>query len=114
MPRTQLTADERKVLSRQVRLLRKRYGADSVAVVKVFSHTDEVACAEGLYDPHNGHISVHRDVLCNEQHLAATLVHEVAHRIAHRRGVSWEDRTRGFENVLSELAGIALVPRRHV
>ena len=57
---------------------------------------------------------MHRDALSDRHVLLGTLLHEAAHRVAHRGGgrfmpvPDYGDRCRGFENLLTEFAALLL------
>lgn len=113
---TALTADERATLARGVQIVRALYGPDSLAKVRVFS-----ACRlqnepdlewGGFYTPRTGDVAVHRSTLADLDRLLAVLIHESAHRLAHRPDGraghrEFADRTRGFEAQLHTMAARA-------
>jgi hypothetical protein len=59
-------------------------------------------------------VAIHIDTLDDRHQLLGTLLHEAAHRVAHRGGGRWVpvsdygDRCRGFEDTLTEFAGLLL------
>lgn len=108
--RARLDATEQDVLRSVLRLARRRFGPDAVPTVRVFDRHEPDSWS-GFYDPQRDVIAVRRDLLADPDELRVVFVHELAHRIAYRRGGEWEDRTRGFEAVLSELAARCLLPR---
>jgi hypothetical protein len=109
--RRRLGPGERAVLNRVTRRLRNRLGADLVAGIRVFDRAPE-GCDHwcGFYDPDTGMVAVHRATLADERTCAETLIHELAHRYAHRGGGDFADRTRGFEHALGVLAARILLP----
>ena len=65
---------------------------------------------EGFYRPLTGDVAIHRDALPYWHRTLLVLLHEAAHRVAHRGGGHWTaipdyyDRSRGFEYMLSDFA----------
>lgn len=105
-----LTAEQVGALAYTVRIIRAIHGPDSIDKARVFSKTvaDGSACHwAGFYKPSNGEIAVHVSVLTDPDALMDTLLHETAHRIAHRfyltvglKYADYNDRSRGFEHTL--------------
>lgn len=108
-----LELDQRRALSRVIRVARARFGPDAVDKVRVFDRGPQ-GCENwrGFFDPATGVIALHTRVLADEAELCSVFAHELAHRLSHLRGLEWQDRTRGFESVLSEIAGQAFRRRR--
>jgi hypothetical protein len=102
-----LDAAEKKNLSIALRRARKLWGSDCVGAVKIYSKTADES-ALGFYDAGKDRIALKRSQLSCYSSLSSTLAHEIAHRAALKRGGEWEDCTRGFESVLSDMAGSAL------
>ncbi|MDG4803635.1 hypothetical protein [Micromonospora sp. WMMD980] len=105
-----LTGPEREVLRESYDLVRRAIGPFALDRVKVYDHSDEAPCAEGFYRPLTGDIAIHRDALTNRHRTRLVLLHEAAHRVAHRGGgpftpvQDYYDRSRGFEHMLCEFA----------
>ncbi|MFC0531336.1 ATP-binding protein [Phytohabitans kaempferiae] len=114
VPDRDLTAQQRAVLNNAVELVRRAVGPFALDRVRAYSDSEESPCAQGFYDPRTGDVAVHIDLLDSRKALLATLVHEAAHRVGHRGGGPWPpipdygDRTRGFENLLSEFVAVLL------
>ncbi len=105
---TNLGDAERRNLSLAKRRARRLLGRDAVPRCRIFEHHDDPSCV-GEYDPNTDTVTLRRDQLDDPVSCAGTLLHELAHREARRRGIEWWDRTRGFESVLTEFAGRALI-----
>ncbi|GAB3861823.1 hypothetical protein ACFPIJ_56490 [Dactylosporangium cerinum] len=109
-----LTAQERGTLTDTTSLVRRAIGAFALDRVRVYSASEETPCASGFYTPTTGDVAIHRDTLADRQQTLSTLLHEAAHRVGHRGGGRWHpihdyaDRSRGFENLLSDFAGLLL------
>ncbi|GIJ08410.1 hypothetical protein ACFFMR_29310 [Micromonospora andamanensis] len=105
-----LTDAEREVLREGCELVRRAIGPFALDRVKVYDHSDESPCAEGFYRPLTGDVAIHRDALTDRHRTRLVLLHEAAHRVAHRGGGHWTpvqdyyDRSRGFEHMLSDFA----------
>ncbi|MDG4760357.1 ATP-binding protein [Micromonospora sp. WMMD710] len=105
-----LTAVERDSLREGCELVRRAIGPFALDRVKVYDHSDESPCAEGFYRPLTGDVAIHRDALTDRHRTLLVLLHEAAHRVAHRGGGHWipvqdfYDRSRGFEQMLSDFA----------
>ena len=114
VPDKELTADERTALTVGRDLVRQAIGPFALDRVRVYSASEESPCADGFYTPGTGDTAIHRDVLTDRHRTLRVLVHEAAHRVGHRGGGRWlpipdyGDRTRGFENLLSDFAGLLL------
>lgn len=103
--RSRLTASERQHLESAITRVKATFGRDALDEVRVYTETDRsLACADGFYTPSpKGPVSVARHVLTSAAETLSVLVHESAHRIAHRRGAEYGDRTRGFEHQLEQM-----------
>ena len=110
----QLTAGERTVLDETQQLVRRAIGAFALDRVRVYSDSDESPCSDGFYHPRTGDVAIHRAALASRHRARLVLLHEAAHRVAHRGGGRWlpvgdyQDRTRGFERMLSDFAAVLL------
>lgn len=109
---TNLLETERRNLSLAKRRVRRLLGHDAIPRCRIFEQHDDPGCV-GEYDPDNDIVTLRRDQLDDPVSCAGTLLHELAHREARRRGMEWWDRTRGFESVLTEFAGRALIGGPH-
>jgi hypothetical protein len=109
-----LTAGQRTALRDACTLVRAAIGAFALDRVRVYAQTETNACAFGFYNSLNGVVAIHQDTLADRHQLLGTLLHEAAHRVAHRGGGRWVpvadygDRCRGFEDILTEFAGLLL------
>ena len=109
-----LTAGQRTALRDACTLVRAAIGAFALDRVRVYAQTQTNACAFGFYNSLNGVVAIHQDTLTDRHQLLGTLLHEAAHRVAHRGGGRWVpvpdygDRCRGFEDILTEFAGLLL------
>ena len=114
VPDQALTTDERHLLSTATALVRRFIGSFALDRVRVYSASEESPCADGFYTPGTGDIAVHRDVLTDRHRTLAVLFHEAAHRVRHRGGgrfipgADYGDRSRGFEQMLTEVGGLLL------
>ncbi|MEV0003498.1 hypothetical protein AB0H28_14590 [Micromonospora sp. NPDC050980] len=105
-----LTDTERALLHASCELVRRAIGPFALDRVKVYDHSDESPCADGFYRPLTGDVAIHRDALTDRHRTLLVLLHEAAHRVAHRGGGHWTpvqdyyDRSRGFETMLSDFA----------
>ena len=114
VPERALTSAQRTALTDARRLVCAAVGAFALDRVRVYSHSQEMSCALGFYNPRNGDVAVHRDALSDRHVLLGTLLHEAAHRVGHRGGgrfiptADYADRCRGFENLLTEFAALLL------
>jgi len=114
VPDRALTPAQRSGLADARRLVCRAVGAFALDRVRVYSHSEEMSCAVGFYNPRNGDVAVHRDALADRHLLLGVLLHEAAHRVGHRGGgrfmpvPDYADRCRGFENLLSEFAALLL------
>ncbi|MET8147860.1 hypothetical protein ACIBSW_24900 [Actinoplanes sp. NPDC049668] len=103
-----LTSAERTLLDDCCLLVRRAIGPFALNEVKVYDQSDESPCADGFYSPQTGDVAIHRDVLTDRHRTLLVLLHEAAHRVAHRGGGHWSsipdyyDRSRGFETMLSD------------
>jgi hypothetical protein len=110
----ELTAAERAVLTFGRDLVRRAIGVFALDRVRVYSQSEESPCADGFYSPATGDTAIHRGVLADRHRTLLVLIHEAAHRVGHRGGGHWlpipdySDRSRGFENVLSDFAALLL------
>lgn len=116
-----LTESQQSVLDEGIALVRKLYGNEALDKVKVFTKAGVASAYDpdhdwhGFYDPRTGLVAVHLEVLDSLADLMPVLIHESAHRIAHRCAwlvgihgyVSYTDRSRGFEQVLHQMAAKA-------
>jgi hypothetical protein len=120
VPASKLSDDERRSLDQAVGWVRDVYGDDAVGEIRVYAATrltglDHVDLPwGGFYEPATGKIAVSRSLLGSDA-LLDIVVHEAAHRIAHRYPhlvglgrVEHLDRTRGFEQVLHTMASRAV------
>jgi transcriptional regulator with XRE-family HTH domain len=93
-------------------LARGLFGEHAVGEVKVYLSTkletaeEDVHCA-GFFDPKGrGQIGLKRSILESRRDTFGTLGHEVGHAKRFRRYLSdWQDRSRGFEEELSDMIG---------
>ncbi|XVV10905.1 hypothetical protein ACQP2X_39615 [Actinoplanes sp. CA-131856] len=114
VPDKQLSADERAALTTGRDLVRQAIGPFALDRVRVYSASEESPCADGFYTPVTGDTAIHRDALIDRHRTLLVLIHEAAHRVGHRGGGRWlpigdyADRTRGFENQLSDFAALLL------
>jgi hypothetical protein len=114
VPDRSLTVAQRTAVADARHLVRRAIGLFAVDRVRVYAHSEANACVLGFYNARTGVLAVHRDALADRHLLLGTLLHEAAHRVAHRGGGRWipvpdySDRTRGFENMLTEFAGLLL------
>lgn len=110
--RADLTDDERSALTGAKRAVRRVWPTLDLTAVRVYSHrADSDSCA-GFYDPVSGTIGLRRSTLRSVETATSTLVHELAHREAHREGGEYQDRTRGFESMLTSMCADAVLHRR--
>jgi len=109
LPETKLTAGERAVLNGAREAAGAVFGADAVGTVRVYTNTGRyLSCTLGFYDPASGHVALTREVLEHPGTALEVLLHEMAHRICHQRGVEYADRSRGFENQLGAMLAAAV------
>ncbi|MEU4243952.1 hypothetical protein [Actinoplanes sp. NPDC026619] len=114
VPVRQLTAAERTVLTETQQLVRRAIGAFALDRVRVYSDSDESPCSDGFYHPRTGDVAIHRNTLVSWHRTRLVLLHEAAHRVAHRGGgrrlpvPDFHDRNRGFEETLSDFAAVLL------
>ncbi len=114
VPERALTPAQRAALGEARSLVCRAVGAFALDRVRVYSDSEEMSCTLGFYNPRNGDVAVHRDALGDRHVLLGTLLHEAAHRVAHRGGgrfmpvPDYGDRCRGFENLLTEFAALLL------
>jgi hypothetical protein len=114
LPERSLTPAQRTALTAAVRLVRRGIGPFALDRVRVYTHSETASCTLGFYNPRNGDVAIHLDTLTDRHMLLGTLLHEAAHRVGHRGGGRWipvpdyGDRTRGFEDLLSEFAALLL------
>ncbi|GGN38086.1 hypothetical protein FHR83_005420 [Actinoplanes campanulatus] len=114
VPDRELTAAERATLTAGRDLVRRAIGPFALDRVRVYSASEQSPCADGFYTPSTGDTAIHRDVLADRHLTLLVLIHEAAHRVAHRGGGRWlptadyQDRTRGFEYRLSDFAAVLL------
>jgi hypothetical protein len=106
---SKLTQAERLVLERTQEQVRAVFGSDAFDIVRVYSETSRyLECTLGFYEPNNGSISLSRQILSEPLGALETLLHECAHRLAHRRGTEYNDRSRGFEHQLGTMLALAV------
>ncbi|MGN9912695.1 hypothetical protein ACTMTJ_34685 [Phytohabitans sp. LJ34] len=109
-----LTPAQRTLLQQSRQLVRAAIGAFALDRVRVYSASEQSPCSLGFYSLRTGDVAVHLDALADRYQTLTTLIHEAAHRVGHRGGGRWTpildygDRSRGFENLLSEFAGLLL------
>ena len=109
-----LTPAQRTALADAVTLIRRAIGGFALDRVRVYAHSEERACTLGFYDSGSGTVAVRLDALAERRRLLMVLMHEAAHRVAHRGGGiflpvrDFQDRERGFEQVLSDFAALLL------
>ncbi|WIN00036.1 hypothetical protein ACTOB_003711 [Actinoplanes oblitus] len=109
-----LTTDERTVLTSARQLIRRAIGPFAIDRVRVYSKSESSPCASGFYSPATGDIAISRSVLAQRPRTLHVLLHEAAHRVAHRGGGRWlpildyGDRSRGFENMLCDFGTLLL------
>jgi hypothetical protein len=109
-----LTPVQRSVLHHATLLVRRAIGPWALDRVRVYTKSEQTPCALGFYNPRNGDVAIHIDAIADRHVLLGTLLHEAAHRVGHRGGGRWTpvpdygDRCRGFEQQLTEFAGLLL------
>jgi hypothetical protein len=114
VPDKDLRTDERDLLTAAKALVCRMIGPFALDRVRVYSDSEESPCADGLYTPRTGDVAVHRDVLADRHRTLSVLFHEAAHRVRHRGGgrfipsADYSDRSRGFEEMLTEFGGLLL------
>jgi hypothetical protein len=107
-----LTAQQRGTLTAARALLLRAVGPFALDRVRVYSDSEETPCSLGFYIPRSGDVAIHRDALADRHQTLSTLLHEAAHRVGHRGGgrftpiPDFSDRSRGFEDILSEFGGL--------
>jgi hypothetical protein len=118
-----LTPAECLVRDQAVALMRSLFGSEAVARVHVYSkvEADRGECLgwDGFYENNgDGDICLRRDRLAGLKAASETMVHETAHRLAHRYPQSvglaypeWTDHSRGFEKALGNM--LAMVALSH-
>lgn len=109
-----LTVAESAALDASVATLRRIFGENAVAKVRVYEEVLDASVVGGctwlgFYTPRTGDIALARIVLADRTVLDETLFHEVGHRLAHQgllgaRTGDFSDRSRGFEEVLGRMA----------
>ena len=110
VPHSALTAQQRTALADATLLVRRGIGAFALDGVRVYSASESSPCSDGFYNPRTGGVAVHINALADRHRLLGVLLHEAAHRVAHRGGgrwipvPDWVDRCRGFEHVLGDFA----------
>jgi hypothetical protein len=110
VPNSALTDGQRTALAEATQLVRRGIGAFALDGVRVYSASETNLCSDGFYNPQTGGVAVHLDALAHRHRLLGVLLHEAAHRVAHRGGGRWipvpdyGDRSRGFEKVLGDFA----------
>ncbi|MBM2623414.1 hypothetical protein JIG36_48760 [Actinoplanes sp. LDG1-06] len=114
VPFGKLSDSERNVLTQARRLIRQAIGAFALDRVLVYSASKESPCSLGFYNPRTTDVAIHRNALGGRSQALQVLLHEAAHRVAHRGGGQWlptidyHDRNRGFERVLGDFAALLL------
>ena len=109
-----LTRSERENLHEARQLIRRAFGPAALDRVRVYSESEQQPCADGFYSPISGDTAIHRRALASRDETLKVLVHEAGHRVGHRGGGRWvpiqdfRDRSRGFENTLTEFAALLL------
>ena len=114
-----LTEVEKSILGQAVAYVRATWGVFAVERVRVYERIGLSGgeCVEfaGFYEVANGTISIRRDQLISLGKALGVLVHEAAHRLAHRYpgmvGLNfpdYDDRSRGFEQALGVMASLAV------
>ncbi|MFI1996749.1 hypothetical protein [Actinoplanes sp. NPDC020271] len=109
-----LTADERAVLTGARQLICRAIGPFAIDRIRVYSKSETSPCSDGFYSPVTGDIAIHRSILTQRPRTLHVLLHEAAHRVAHRGGGRWlpipdyTDRTRGFETMLCDFGALLL------
>lgn len=119
---SKLTDAERTILQQAHAVVTGIFGAAAVDKLGVYASVGEddgervsELAFGGFYAPRSGRIGLHRDNLASLQKTVEVLVHEAAHRLAHRES-KWDfaDRTRGFERQLGDMAAkAALLLHQH-
>jgi hypothetical protein len=110
VPEDSLTQAQRTALAAGIRLVRRSIGSFALDRVRVYSDSETQPCMEGFYNPRTAAVAVHIDAVADRHRLLGVLLHEAAHRVAHRGGGRWAprgdygDRCRGFEEVLGDFA----------
>lgn len=105
-----LTGIQKENMTKAVEAVRGLYGARAVDKYGVFSRSSagDINNAAGLYIPTSGKIGLHISVLDDFEKTLSVLIHEAGHRLRHKfGGYDYQDRTRGFESQLQEMASIA-------
>jgi hypothetical protein len=109
-----LTPAEREALAYGRDLVCRAIGPFALDRVRVYSHSEETPCADGFYNPRTSDVAIQREVLGDRHRTLLVLLHEAAHRVGHRGGGRWlpipdyQDRSRGFEDLLSDFAAVLL------
>lgn len=110
LPDSALTPEQRTALATGTQLVRRGIGSFALDRVRVYTASESSPCADGFYNPRTGAVAVHVTALADRSRLLEILLHEAAHRVAHRGGGRWApradygDRCRGFEEVLGDFA----------
>jgi len=108
VPEGSLTVAQHAALATATQLIRRGIGSFALDRVRVYSESQSSPCADGFYTPGTGVVAVHVNALADRPRLLGILLHEAAHRVAHRGGGRWKpvvdyhDRSRGFERVLGD------------
>lgn len=119
VPRSKLSAAERKVLDEAVKIVKRVWGDHALDKVRVYTTTryknaDTYLRWGGFYQPASGLIALQRDNLRDLDATLDVLVHEAAHRLRHRFAEAsaqhesgrkdYRSRSRGFEHQLGRMA----------
>lgn len=105
----QLSETERTNLETATALIHALYGVKAIDKVTAYEATrfetaDEELHWGGFYDPKSGRIGIQRLNLRALNTTLDVLIHEVAHRLGHKSGRVYADRTREFEWQLGVMA----------
>ncbi len=109
-----LTTQQRSMLADARHLVQAAIGAFAVDRVRVYERSEAHTCTLGFYQSRTGDIALHRDAFTDRHVLLGTLLHEAAHRVAHRGGgrftpvPDYGDRSLGFEDMLTEFGALLL------
>lgn len=107
-----LNEERRAVLSSTLRTARRLWGAELVGRVRLYETAGEGCDGwAGFFNPAGDVVALHVSVLDDRSTAMGTLLHELAHRHAHRAGTEFADRSRGFEEALGTLGALAALRR---
>lgn len=104
----QLTSEEKEVWERIEKILVVEYGETILSKIEIceeFVNSSEETQTLGLYSPKHNKCYVLRSLVCKNRF--AELLGVIAHEIIHME-TGYHDRTRDFENALTNLIGVCL------